>query len=325
MIRVFHYLELERKLLTSGGIGVATQNQRKAMTLAGITAVGKGEAHDVVHLCTVGPKSFAYAKLAKHKGTPLVMSTHTTAEDFKGSFAMSDTAAPSLRKYLKTFYSMADVLIAPTQYTADLIRSYGLTNRIEVVSNGIDMSLFTGLKQRREDYRKKYGLEGTVVYSVGHVFLKKGLETFVNVARTSDVPFVWFGRVYNGAHSAKTDDVLKSAPPNVRFTGWVEDAIACHAAGDVFLFPTHNENQGIVLLEAAACGRAAVVRDIPVFNGWKSCIRADDDQTFAKQVAALVKDASKRSRRGAAMKREVRAHSLESVGKKLAAIYESLV
>lgn len=322
-MRVLHYMELDKKVKPAG-IQVATDNQRKAMRLAGIETVTRLEHCDVVHLCTIGPKAYLLAKRARRREIPLVMSTHITAEDFRGTFALSTRATGLLKAYLKRFYGMADVLVAPSQYTADLLRSYGIRTRTEVVSNGIDLSAFVSLEKRRRAYRKRFGLSGVTVYMVGNVFLKKGLQTFIDVARSVDAQFIWFGRTYRGVNASRVARLLGGAPANARFSGWVEDNVASHAAGDVFLFPTHDENQGIVLLESAACAKPSVIRDLPVFNGWEGSTKATSTEEFVERVRELVESAPERRRLSRKAFHEARQHSLEKVGRRLKSVYESL-
>lgn len=53
----------------------------------------------------------------------------------------------------------------------------------------------------------------------------------------------------------ETTRLVRAAPENRTFTGYVEDIRGAFAAGDVFFWPSKNENEGMALLEAMACGK----------------------------------------------------------------------
>jgi len=59
---------------------------------------------------------------------------------------------------------------------------------------------------------------------------------------------------------------LIESPRNCTFTGYIDDIRGAFAAGDIFCFPTHEENEGIALLEAMAAGKPVLVRDIETFS-----------------------------------------------------------
>lgn len=61
-------------------------------------------------------------------------------EDFQNSFIGSNIAAPFFKQYLMHFYRAADLVITPTDYSASLLRSYGIKCPILPISNGIDLT-----------------------------------------------------------------------------------------------------------------------------------------------------------------------------------------
>lgn len=55
---------------------------------------------------------------------------------------------------------------------------------------------------------------------------------------------------------------------------------------------SHEETEGIVVLEALACGMPTIVRDIPVYDGWlrdgDNVYKADSDEDFAVKTRAVL-------------------------------------
>ena len=328
-MKVCVYLETGYSSNWSGGIRRAHDNQIKAIKAAGLqVTTDPSESFDILHLHSVGPVSLYLAE--KYAGRrPVVMHGHTTAEDFANSFRLSDTIAPYLGRYLRFFYGKADMLIAPSPYARDVLRSYELEQPIEVVSNGVDLRRFTPDRRRRLLGRARYDLEGSVAFSVGLVVLRKGVDLFCEVGRlVPDHTLVWFGRIHK-AVKAETLRVIDAAPDNVRFTGYVEDVAEAYAAGDFFFFPSTVENEGIAVLEAAACGKPLILRNAECFNGrfehGVNCLKGETPEEFAALITQVTNDPSLAARLSDGALEYARTHSLDLIGQRLKQIYGQLM
>ena len=145
--------------------------------------------------------------------------------------------------------------------------------KIVAISNGIDMTLFQKNKEAGEQFRKKYGYtkDDKVIIGIGLYIRRKGIVDFVELARRlPEYKFIWFG--YSNPKAA-TKDVRKAVStnlPNLTWAGYVEqerikDAMS---GADLYLFPTLEETEGIPIIEACATKQNAIIRDIPIFEGW---------------------------------------------------------
>jgi glycosyltransferase involved in cell wall biosynthesis len=344
-VRVLNYLELEGRLERSG-IGTAADQQRAALATTDVAVItspwpggspagavtsglrGRGvfRDYDVAHCNVVGPGSVAVARHAERTGTPLVLHAHVTAEDFAESFRGSVHLAGPLRRYLRWFYSQADLVLCPSAYTKRVLGSYPVDAPIRPITNGVDTASLSGFADLRAEYRERFGLDGLVVFSVGNVFERKGLTTFCRLAQETDYEFAWFGPYDTGPQASATVRRWTRQPPeNVTFTGWVDDKRGAFAAGDVYCFPTKAENQGIAVLEAMACGKPVVLRDIPVFEEFYTdghdCLKCETRAEFRDALDRLAADPDLRRRLGENARETASDHSLERVGEKLVAAY----
>lgn len=336
-MRVLNYLELEDRLVRSG-IGTAAAHQRAALDIHGIDTVtspwqlstnGVFPSYDLAHVNLFGPGSVAVAGHAKRHDRPLILHAHVTSEDFAGSFRGSTVLARPLRRYLRWFYSRADRVLCPSEHTKRVLEAYPVQAPIEPVTNGVDHASLDGFEAYRERYRDRFDLSGLVVFAVGNVFERKGLSTFCRLAAATDYEFAWFGPYDTGPHaSASVRRWTQDPPANVTFTGWIEDKRGAYGAGDVFLFPTTAENQGIAVLEAMACGKPVVLRDIPVFQEYytdgEDCLLCKDFEGFRAALDRLAGDPELRMRLGENARDTAAAHSLDRVGDRLVEIYERL-
>ncbi|AZH27167.1 glycosyltransferase family 4 protein [Haloplanus aerogenes] len=344
-MRVLNYLELESRLDRSG-IGTAADQQRAALATTDVSVLTSpwrgGEPHwaavdalrgrsafreyDVAHCNMIGPGTLAVARHAKRTDTPLVLHAHVTAEDFAESFRGSTHLAGPLRRYLRWFYSQADLVLCPSAYTKRTLESYPVEAPIQPITNGVDTASLAGFEDLREEYRERFDLDGLVVFSVGNVFERKGLTTFCRLAEETDYEFAWFGPYDTGPQASETVRRWTQDPPaNVTFTGWVDDKRGAFAAGDVYCFPTKAENQGIAVLEAMACGKPVVLRDIPVFEEFYThghdCLKCETRAEFREALDRLAADPDLRQRLGENAKETAGEHSLGRVGEKLVDAY----
>jgi 1,2-diacylglycerol-3-alpha-glucose alpha-1,2-glucosyltransferase len=332
-VKVSHYFEWEETI--TGGHAQSVENQRKILDREGIEYTTEPDlSADVLHLNNMGPKSIYYARKARKKDVPVVIHAHQTAEDFKESFTFSNVLAKPMKPYLKYAYSLADHIICPSEHNREVIEEYSGAPKT-VVSNGFDHEKLEGYEDLREEYMKKYDLEPPVVFMVGHVIKRKGLETFVETAREmSELDFVWFGYLNPTGGDGLTDNLMKSrdtkkivenAPDNCQFTGFIEDIRGAFAAGDIFFFPTKNENEGMALLESMACGKAPVVRDIETFQ-WledgENCLKSEEN--FVPQLEKL-RDEEFREEIGSSAERKSKEFRLENIADDLVSVYREVV
>ena len=114
------------------------------------------------------------------------------------------------------------------------------------------------------------------------------------------VPSVCHKKDARNFKSALFPPLPKTIPSNVRFCGYAPDIIAAYKEGDIFFFPSYEENQGMVILEAAAMGLPIVIRDLPVYRGWLknniNCLIGKNDRELKKQLQRLIKSPALRKK-----------------------------
>ena len=322
------------KTIGKSGLGKAIKHQIKALEYEGINyTLNTKDDYDVLHINTYFPKSYFLAKKAKKKGKKIVYHAHSTEEDYKNGFILSKQTSKIFKWWITKCYSLGDVIVTPTSYSKKLLQGYkGLENKkIYDVSNGIELEFFKEDKKSGEDFRKKYGFKNDdkVIFGIGLYIERKGIIDFVELAkRMPEYKFIWFGYSPLSAATKKVKDAVNTKLDNLIFAGYVEPSIIKGAmnGGDLYLFPTLEETEGIPIIEACACKKNAIVRDIPIFYDWlidgKNVYKAKDVDEFEEKIKlffegklpSLVNEGYK-----VAEERD-----LKVIGKKLKNIYESL-
>ncbi|MGY3724008.1 1,2-diacylglycerol-3-alpha-glucose alpha-1,2-glucosyltransferase [Granulicatella balaenopterae] len=248
-------------IVAKSGIGRALEHQRRALeNCSDITLVGPRDAYQLAHFNTVFPSVCWSAIYAKLRRKSVIMHAHSTMEDFENSFIGSNYLAPFFKKWLIFCYTRGDAIITPTEYSKNLLRSYGIKKDIYVLSNGIDLAYY----QSSQKVRKK-----NKIISVGHYIERKGLLDFIEIARMiPQYDFYWYGYTDVALQSAKIRKAIATKPRNVYFPGYVdkEELKRIYDEASLFLFTTYEETEGIVLLEALAMEIPILVRDIPIYK-----------------------------------------------------------
>src|SRR5699024_5650411 len=259
---------------TRRSAALAIRHQQHTLALTGRTVTSRVFGQwDVVHLNTVFPDTPLLVLLARLRRRRVVLWAHSTEEDFRHSFRGSNLLAPLFRRWITLLYRMGDVVITPTEYSHELIRSYGLPGRVHVLSNGVDTQFFAPDDGAGRDFRRRHGIsqQAQLVVSAGLQIARKGILDWIELARSRpDVEFWWFGHTDPVLLDPAVRAAMKSAPDNCVFPGHVPAAELrdAYRAADVFAFLTHEETEGLVLLEALACGAPVLLRDIPLYADW---------------------------------------------------------
>ena len=332
-MKVLLYFEGE-DMISKSGIGRAMKHQMLALESAGVeyTTDPWDEDYDILHINTWGVNSEAIVRSARRRGRKVIYHAHSTEEDFRNSFLFSNALAPLVKMRLVSRYSSADAIITPTEYSKGLLEGYGIDLPIYVVSNGIDLSRYVRDEEKIKAYRKYFSLEegDKVVLGVGLLFQRKGLPDFVEVAKKlPEYKFIWFGDISKMIIPREIAEIVENHPDNVIFPGYVKGPIieGAYSDADCFFFPSYEETEGIVVLEALAARQRVVVRDIGVFDPWLvngvSCYKGHDNDEFAELVRGTVERTLPDTREEGYKVASER--TLEAVGQKLKAVYESVL
>ncbi|MGT2666559.1 glycosyltransferase [Streptococcus rifensis] len=330
-MKILLYLEGE-KLISKSGIGRAIKHQERALTLAGIDyTTNLKEDYDIVHINTYGFRSLRLLRQAKRQGKRVIVHAHSTKEDFENSFKGSNLLAPMVKNYLTYFYQQADHIITPTPYSESLLRSYGITRPISAISNGIDLTKYVSNPEKEAHFRDYFDIEPDqkVVISAGLYFKRKGINDFVKVAeQMPHVRFIWFGQINKLLIPNDIAEIVeKNHPANVSFPGYIKGPVfeGAMSGADAFFFPSYEETEGIVVLEALASYQHVLVRDIPVYRGWLDRTNVTMGRNNEEFVAALDDILGGQIDRRQAGYQVAKGRSIEVVSRQLANVYRKVM
>ncbi len=326
------------KVDTVGGIETNHKNLMAGMKRRGHVVLENrdyppGTVPDIIICPTYGPIAMVKIWLKKKKyKCACVQHAHTTQEDMKGGF-LPGALLPYVKIYLQQLYKFSEVLITPSNFSKQTLLMLGLPTRppIVPVSNGIDLTRFAFSQQRRDAFRSmlstkfKLDVKKPVVLGVGVIWERKGIDVFHFMARKMPgCEFVWVGNIV----TAKKLVAQYNNLPNLTFTGFVDDIVAAYCGADVFFFPSRAENQGIPLLEAAACRLPILCRDLPTYD-WLSngvdCIKETTLDGFESSLRRLLQDQGLKEELVARAFENVKAHDIEAIVSTVEGLYRRAI
>lgn len=333
-MKVLLYFE-GKHLLSKSGIGRAYDHQRKALEAVDVeyTCELNQTDYDILHINTYGIRSQKVIRQARKNQKKIIYHAHSTEEDFRNSFIGSNQLSSLYKKRLVRLYSSADRLITPTPYSKKLIHSYGIKQPIDVISNGIEIEKYAPNQSKEEKFRAYFGLaaDQKVIISVGLYFERKGIIDFIEIAKKfPQYTFIWFGDTPLYSIPSQIRKIVQgNHPSNVIFPGYIKGDIleGAYSGADLFFFPSYEETEGIVVLEALASRQNILVREIPVYDEWlfhgENCYMGKTNEEFANYLEKIVEGQLPDLTQKGLLSAEAR--NLKEIGKQLKNVYEEVL
>jgi len=223
---------------------------------------------DLIHI--TGPSDFGMigAMMAHHFHLPLVASWHTNVHEYAAKRSqwflnrLPDKTAPAAARQIEDvslyasarFYSLARVLFAPNVDLCKLLER--ATQRpCKLMRRGVDTELFSPEHRDRAETDTEF-----VLGYVGRLSVEKNVALLVRIreqlleAGLNNFRFLIVG------HGAE-EPWLRERLPNSEFPGVLRghDLSRAYANMDLFVFPSHTDTFGNVVLEALSSGVPAIV------------------------------------------------------------------
>jgi len=241
-------------------------------------------------------------RIARHNNIPMVATFHSKYRDDFSRFVNQKEILNQIVKRIIAFYNAADEVWIPQPSVEDTIREYGYRGKVEVVENGVDISVEGDLEQFRSASREKLNIPQNrrVLLYVGQLVLEKNLKFLVESLRyvNSEDYVVYF--VGEGYAKSQLENLVREygLESKVKFAGIIydrEELKRYYAAADLFLFPSMYDNAPLVILEASAFHTPALLlRGSTIstmikdeFNGFLS---DNDPKLYGNKINQLIRD-----------------------------------
>ncbi|MEE4237260.1 MAG: glycosyltransferase family 1 protein [Anderseniella sp.] len=196
---------------------------------------------DCIHIATEGPLGWLARRHCLNAGLAFTTSFHSRFPEMIASRLPLPGVERLAQAILKRFHAPAQATLVPTPSVARRLEAEGF-GHVEGWGRGVDTAQFRPLESDAFA-----GLARPVMLNAGRVAIEKNLEAFLSL----DLPGT---RVIVGDGPQLAE--LRRRYPDVVFTGYLngDDLARTLSAADVFVFPSHTDTFGLVMLEALACG-----------------------------------------------------------------------
>ncbi len=263
-------------------------------------------APNVVHVSSpdlVGHRAVSWAR--RHK-VAAVASVHTRFDTYLAYYHLQ-ALEPLARGIMRRFYHRCEMVMAPAESTAAILRAQRMNRDITIWTRGIDRDQFNP-ERRDMEWRRSVGIadDEMVIAFLGRVVMEKGLDIFTDAVRA----FATHGFKYHvlviGEGPARS--WFEEQLPEAIFTGQLtgNELSRALASADVFFNPSITEAFGNVTLEAMACGLPVIAADATgatnlVRTGFTGTLGdGTDPDEFAEALANYARNPEIRRRHGSA-------------------------
>lgn len=232
---------------------------------------------DIIHSQHPALMGTSAMKWAKKKNIPLVFTWHTLYDQYTNFVPLIPdklTAKWIIRKAAK-YANACDQIIIPTESLKNIIKNWGVVNEnIKAIPTGIEEEIYKN--PDRSLVRNKYGIneDETLLLSISRLTKEKNVRFLLRAVSEilkskSKVKFLIAGEGYLVPELKKIVR-RNSIEDKVIFAGIVnkKEIKDYYAAGDIFVYASKSETQGMIISEAMYSGlpivavRATGIQDL---------------------------------------------------------------
>ncbi|MEJ2061580.1 MAG: glycosyltransferase [Gammaproteobacteria bacterium] len=336
------------------GVSTSIATFRKAfielghqVTLIGLMKAGavrdllpqlRKQEFDLIHIQTPFRAHYLGLWLARRLGIPKVETYHTFFEEYL--FHYLPFVPKRMMRFLARRFSarqcnQVDGVVVPSRAMLEVLRDYGVTTREVILPTGIELEAFAQGDGQAMRKRLEIDPDQPVLVHVGRIAFEKNIDFLLKtltrvVAQVPELAVIIAGEgpalkhIKQMTQELELDDV-------VHFVGYMkrEQLPDCYRAGDAFIFASRTETQGLVLLEAMACGTpvvsTAVLGTHDILDAGKGALVAEEDlNDFAMKCVRILSDRNLRQRLAQEALEWAQEWSDEALAKQMLGFYEDV-
>jgi glycosyltransferase involved in cell wall biosynthesis len=295
---------------------------------------------DIIHSQHPNLLGWAARKWAKKKGIPLVFTWHALYDQYVhfAPFVPRRLAAWWVNRQAVGYANSTEAVVVPTDSVKKIIEKLGVkSKKIISIPSGVEEELYQN--PDRNLIREKYGVKDSeiLLLLISRLTAEKNVEFLFRSAmrilkNNLSTKFLVVGEG-NLSNKLKKMVALDSLSGRVLFHGLVDkkEIKNFYAAGDIFIFASKSETQGMILSEAMYAGLPVVGVDAPgtrdlVENEVSGLLVGEDEEDFSEAVVRLIQNADLRKTFSDNARRIAREkYTDRACAKKMMALYESLI
>jgi phosphatidylinositol alpha 1,6-mannosyltransferase len=261
---------------------------------------------NVVHVSSPDIVGHRAVTWARRRRIAAVASVHTRFDTYLSYYHLQ-ALEPLARDIMRRFYHRCEVVMAPAESTAVILRAQRMNRDIAIWSRGVDREQFNP-ERRDMGWRRSLGIadDEMVIAYLGRIVMEKGLDSFSDAIHAFAERGTKHRVLAIGEGPAR--QWFEEQLPDAIFTGELtgDDLARALASSDLLLNPSITEAFGNVTLEAMACGlpviaaEASGTTNIVRHNITGALVDGSEPAEFADALEAYALDPDLRRKHGEA-------------------------
>lgn len=225
---------------------------------------------DIIH-CHCPWASAVMARVLREKcGAPLILTYHTKFDIEINAALPNELMAKQATKFIVSNIAACDEVWVVSNGAGENLRGLGFEGKYRVMENGVDFPRGRADASDAAELRAAYGIDKDMplFIFVGRMLWYKGIRLILDALKILTEKGIAYKMMFvgDGAERQEIEDYAAKLglSDNCIFPGVIydrEELRVYYTAGDLFLFPSEYDTNGIVVREAAACGVGALLID----------------------------------------------------------------
>jgi len=295
---------------------------------------------DVIHSQHPNLLGSEASKWARKKNIPLVFTWHTLYDQYVhfAPLVPKKWAARWIIKKAVNYANCADCVITPTESVKEIIKNWGVTNKnIVSIPTGIEEDLYQNAD--RGKIRNKYGIkeDDILLLLVSRLTAEKNVEflfrSVIKILKSDDNAKFLIAGEGNLVPALKKMAVGAGVENKIIFKGIVpkEELKNYYAAGDIFVYASKSETQGMIVSEAMYVGLPIVAVDATgskdlVENNVNGFLVPESEKGFSEAVMKLINNEELRKKFSEASARIAREKYTDAIcAERMLEVYQKAV
>ncbi len=260
---------------------------------------------DIIHIHTPFIAHYAGLKIARALALPVIETYHTLFEEYLYHyirFLPRRLLRFAARQFTKSQCNSVDAVVVPSRPMLDTLLDYGVEARTAIIPTGLQMEKFE--RGDGDAFRNQHKIpkERPTLVHVGRIAYEKNIDFLLHMLAQvkTTIPNVLMVIAGEGPALKHLQELAKklSLQENILFVGYLSrdhELMDCYKAGNIFVFSSRTETQGLVLLEAMALGvpvvSTAIMGTKDILDSGKGALVAEDDLSdFSNKVIQLLQN-----------------------------------
>jgi glycosyltransferase involved in cell wall biosynthesis len=295
------------------------------------------EEIDLIHIIDPTISARLCIKAAKSLGIKIIAHSHTQPENMclqLPKIVQSEKMNNFVYKYMINLYKKVDAVICPSKFAKKALKKFDKKLEPYVVSNGVNLSKF---KLNGGKFKNKHSSKKKTILYVGRLHMEKSVHTLIEAMpyilkelKNTRLEIVGTGHL--------REDLEKLAgklgvSENITFKGKVSEKnlLEEYNECDLFVLPSIAELEGMVVLEAMACGKPILISNSKLsassdfVNGNGLIFKLQDPKDLAKKAIIILNNEKMIKKMSAESCKQAQAYDINKSVDKLEKIYSEVL